>query len=276
MKFALCNELLREWSFERQVDFASGLGYDGLEIAPFTLADSVLEIPTAERARLRGILGEAGLAMPATHWLLVKPEGLHISSPDEILRKRTSDYLAALADFTADLGGSVMIFGSPKQRSLLPQVSLEQAREWSRETLLAALPACAERGVTLCIEQLSTAETDFLTTLEEVAEFVDYVDHPNCGLMLDVKAMSSLGVPLPELIRQYGPRAKHFHANDANLQGPGFGEVDYLPIFRILAEIGYEGWVSVEVFDYSPGVERLASESLRYLQKCLEEVATDG
>ena len=238
MKFALCNELLREWSFERQVDFASGLGYDGLEIAPFTLADSVLEIPPAERARVRGILGEAGLAMPATHWLLVKPEGLHISSPDETLRKRTSDYLAALAHFTADLGGSVMIFGSPKQRSLLPEVSLDQAREWSRETLLAALPACAERGVTLCIEQLSTAETDFLTTLEEVAEFVDYVDHPNCALMLDVKAMSSLRVPLPELIRQYGPRAKHFHANDANLQGPGFGKVDYVPLFRALGEIG--------------------------------------
>ena len=63
----------------------------------------------------------------------------------------------------------------------------------------------------------------------------------------------------------------HFHANDANKLGPGFGEIDFVPIFEALGQIDYRGWVSVEVFDYSPGVERLARESIEYMQACAEK-----
>ncbi len=272
MKFALCNELMREWPFERQCEYTASVGYDGLEIAPFTLADSVNELTATDRKRLATAAERAGLEIVGLHWLLVKPEGLHLASPDESVRKATAAYLADLARFCADLGGKVMIFGSPKQRNLLPGVTYEQAWEWARETFLRALPTCAERGVKLCLEQLSTEETDFITTLDAAARFVDAVDHPNFTLMLDVKAISSLPEPPEVSIRKYGARAAHFHANDVNLQGPGFGEVDFIPIFEALKEVGYSGWVSVEVFDYSPGIETLAEQSLQYLKKCASEV----
>ncbi|HID24604.1 MAG TPA: sugar phosphate isomerase/epimerase, partial [Planctomycetaceae bacterium] len=112
-------------------------------------------------------------------------------------------------------------------------------------------------------------ETDFINTCEVGAELVRRLDRSNFKLHMDVKAMSSESVPVPELIRRYGSITGHFHANDANRRGPGFGEVDFVPIFAALKEVGYTGWVSVEVFDFSPDPETIARKSLEYMKGCL-------
>jgi sugar phosphate isomerase/epimerase len=81
--------------------------------------------------------------------------------------------------------------------------------------------------------------------------------------------MSSESAPIPQLIRRHIRHLEHFHANDPNKQGPGFGELDFVPILAALCEVDYRGWVSVEVFDYSPGVERLARDSIANLRRAL-------
>jgi sugar phosphate isomerase/epimerase len=86
-------------------------------------------------------------------------------------------------------------------------------------------------------------------------------------MMLDVKAMSSEEKPIPQIIRESADYVRHFHANDEELGGPGSGETDFEPIAEALCDIDYEGWVSVEVFDFSPGPRKIARESLNYLQE---------
>ena len=268
MKYAICNETFQDWDHSRVCRFVAETGYQGLEIAPFTLAARITDVSQVRRKELRQQAEASGLTIIGLHWLLAKTQGLHLTAADAEVRQRTADYLVELARCCRDLGGSVMVFGSPDQRRIPPGASHAQAMEFAADTFRKALPAVADAGVRICLEPLAPSEADFITTCAQGVELIDMVGHPNLVLHLDVKAMSSESTPVPDLIRQYGPRMGHFHANDANRRGPGFGETDFVPIFQALRDIGYDGWVSVEVFDYRPNPETIARESLRYLRSC--------
>lgn len=276
MRFAICNELFAGWSLRQVMDYCKGLGYDAIEIAPFTLADSVERLDAEERAAIRRMAAQAGLEIAGLHWLLVKPEGLHLTTPDPQVRARTAQYLTALAHFCADIGGKVLVLGSPKQRQVSADSTVEQAWERALETLRPAVKAAEERGVTWCIEPLSPAETNFLNRAEDAIRFAQALDSPAARIILDVKAMSSEQKPIVQIIHDSAGWFAHFHANDPNLKGPGMGEVDFVPILRTLQEVGYRGYVSVEVFDYSDGAERIAEVSLRNLQRALASIGNWG
>jgi sugar phosphate isomerase/epimerase len=273
MRFAICNEQFEGWEFPRICRFVNSVGYEGLEVAPFTLAPRITDVTPQQLADLRLQADDSGLEILGLHWLLAKTDGLHLTSPDAAVRRRTAAYLMSLAEACHALGGTIMVFGSPKQRSLLPGVTADEAYAFAADTFRAALPTLADCGVTLCMEPLSATETDFVNTCADAVRLGEMVNHDCFGLHLDVKAMSSEAIPVPDLIRQYGSRAGHFHANDSNLRGPGFGAVDFVPIFRALRDVAYDRWVSVEVFDYSPDPETIAQRSIDYMQRCLDEAA---
>ena len=267
MKFAICQELFEDWDWERQCAFIAEVGYTGIEVAPFTLATRIGEVSAQRRQELRRQANEHGLRIIGLHWLLAKTEGLHLTSPDPSVRKATAAYLVELGNACADLGGQLMVFGSPKQRSLAPGMSREEGLDYAEEIFRAVLPALADRGIRLCLEPLTPNETNFLNTCAEAQVLIDRIDHPNLCLHQDVKAMRlAESKTVPELIAQYAGRVGHFHANDTNLLGPGMGETDFVPIFAALKRAKYSGWVSVEVFDYSPGCERIARESFEAMR----------
>ncbi len=267
MKYAICNETFFDWPFDRAFAFARECGYTGIEIAPFTISNNVRDISAAKRREVRQQAEAAGLEVVGLHWLLAKTEGYYLTSPEASVRQATSEYLKELARCCREMGGSILVFGSPQQRNLLPGVSMEQAMGYAADVFRAAMPVLVEHDVVLAVEPLGPAEGDFLNTAADGVKLIEMVDHPNCQLHLDCKAMSSEAKPIADIIRENRKWLRHFHANDANKLGPGFGEIDFAPIFAALKEIGYDGWVSVEVFDYSPGVERLAKESIDYMRQ---------
>lgn len=268
MRYAICNETFEGWDHARVCRFVAETGYQGLEIAPFTFAKRITDITPERRREIRKQAEDCGLAIVGLHWLLAKTEGLMLTSPDEAVRKRTAEYLVELARCCRDFGGELMVFGSPAQRRVPAGATKAAAADYAFDTFTRALPGIADTGVKVCLEPLSPPDADFLNTCEEATALLDRIRHPSFVLHLDVKAMSTETVPATELIRRYTARTGHFHANDANLRGPGFGETDFVPIFRALRESGYKGWVSVEVFDYSPDPETIARESLRYMREC--------
>jgi sugar phosphate isomerase/epimerase len=271
IRLGICNELFDGWEFGQVCRTVKSLGYDGLEIAPFTLAPLITEITLGRLRELRSMAEDAGLAIIGLHWLLAKTEGFYLTTPDAKVRRRTGDYFVALADATRDLGGELMVLGSPKQRNLLPGVTYDQALDYATEVFTRIMPQVGAMGVDLCLEPLAPTETDFLNTCAQANELIERVDHPNFKLHMDVKAQSSEPKGnVPALIARYAAAAGHFHAQDVNLRGPGMGNVDFGPILKALVDSGYDRWVSVEVFDFSPGAEETARQSIACLRGALD------
>jgi sugar phosphate isomerase/epimerase len=270
IKLGICNELFEGWDFARVCRTVKEVGFDGLEIAPFTLAPRIDVLGADKRRELKAIVADAGLETIGLHWLLAKTEGFYLTSAEASVRRATADYLKALAEATRDLGGSLMVLGSPKQRDLLPGVTSNRAADHAIDVLEQVLPSLDSAEVDLCLEPLAPSETNFLNTCAEAMALIDRVGHARLKLHMDVKAQSSEpGTTVPELIRRYAPKAGHFHAQDVNLRGPGMGEIDFAPIVAALIAAGYDRWVSVEVFDFSPGAEETARRSFACLNALL-------
>jgi sugar phosphate isomerase/epimerase len=266
VRFAICNEMFEGWTFADVCEAVRDAGYSGIEIAPFTLGKLAGDVSGAERDAIRETAQGTGLDIVGLHWSLAKTTGFHINTRDRDVRSHTAAYLIELANLCADLGGAILVFGSPKQRDVLDGVTQAQAWKYAVETFRAVVPALEDRDVTLCLEPLAPEETNFINTADDAARMISEIDSPRFQLLLDVKAMSSETKPIGQIIRENRSIVKHFHANDANLRGPGSGNTDFVPIAAALREIEYIGWVSVEVFDFSPDPVTIAVRSMEYLK----------
>jgi len=266
MKFGTCNEYFENWPLEEVFDYAAQIGYDGVEIAPFTLADSVEEIPSSRRTEIRRAAASAGVEIIGLHWLLVSPKGLYTNHVDNCIRNRTRDYFKALIEFCGDLGGQVMIVGSPHQRTVQDGWDYGEAWKRTRAVFEDCLASCEHHQVSLCIEPLSADQTNFITTAREARKLVEEINHRNFQMMVDVCSGSTEAEPVADLLDIAGPHLFHVHVNDANKRGPGFGETDFVSVMRRLKETAYDRYVSVEVFDFEPDPRTIAAGSLKYLR----------
>jgi sugar phosphate isomerase/epimerase len=266
MQFAICNEIFKGWTLADTLVYARQAGYDAVEIAPFTLANYVTEISKAERQTIRDQAARGDIAISGIHWVLVKAEGMYLNHPDARTRAHTAKYFCELVDFCADIGGKTIVVGSPKQRDVMDGVTQQQAWDWATATFHDAVKHAGQRNVTICFEPLAPSETNFINTAQEAIRFVQQHGSPNFKIILDVKAMCSESKPIPQIIRESWPHFAYFHANDRNLKGPGFGDVDFKPIAAALKEVGYDGTVSVEVFKFEEGPEVIATKSVEYLR----------
>lgn len=271
MQFGICNEIFQGWSLPDTFAYAKKAGYDAVEIAPFTITKHVTDLSAAQRATIRDQAARAGIGISGLHWVLVQTEGMYLTHPDATVRTRTARYFVDLVDCCADVGGTRIIVGSPKQRSLMEGVTYEQAWEWAQGVFRDAVKRAEDRGVVICFEPLAPAETNFVNTAEEGRRFAEGLGSPAMSIILDVKAMSSEAKPVPQIIRESAGRFAYFHANDVNLKGPGFGDVDFVPIAAALRDVGYNGMVSVEVFKFDEGPEAIATRSREYLRKTFGE-----
>jgi len=159
-KYAMCNESMAELSWTEQCRIVSGAGYKGIEIAAFTLVkEGVQEITPERRKEMVSVMKDTGLECVGLHWLLAPPpKGLHFTTPDADVRRKTVAYLDTLIDFCGDLGGSYMIFGSPKQRDTRG-ISVEQAKKYFAGGL-AAVADHAQHGRSVAIGRASRSPGD--------------------------------------------------------------------------------------------------------------------
>lgn len=269
MKFAICNETFGDWPKERGFELAAATGYAGIEVAPFTLGATAYDVTPQQRKEYRESAEAFGLEVIGLHWLLAKTQGFHLTTDDEAIRGRTAEYLKELVRLCADLGGHVMVLGSPLQRNFPPHMGHAVAMSNAATLLSKVVGTLESHDVRIAIEPLGPQEGNFLNFASQGRELIDMIGSETIQLHLDVKAMSSEGLPIDQIICDNSDLLIHFHANDPNLLGPGMGDLDQVPVFRALQEIDYLNWVSVEVFDYSPGPEEILRTSMKNMQDAI-------
>jgi len=264
---AICNEAFEKFQFADACHAIRKAGYEGIEIAPFTLAEDPAMIPASRRSEYRSIIAAAGLRFVGLHWLMVSPKGLHVTTPDAALRAKSWLHIRNLVDLCADLGsGGVMVFGSPNQRATTGGLNREQATRHYVEGLAAVAPHAAERGVTILVEALPKGQCDVVQTLDEAAAIVKEIDSPGVRTMFDTHNAIDEVEPHAVLLNRHYDLIRHVHVNELDGRHCGAGSYDFKPILSLLQMRGYPGWVSLEAFDFTPGAEKLANDSLRYLE----------
>lgn len=276
MKISLCNEVLAHLPLAQQCEYAARLGYDGLEIAPFTLSATPEKISAGEAANIRATVESFGLVVTGLHWLLVKPDGLSLTDPDAALRARTLEVMNRLTGLCAELGGAVLVHGSPKQRQIAPGETHAVALARLQDGLAQVAKAAAANGVIYCIEPLSTHETQVINTVAEAVTVVRAVDHPHLRTMIDCSAAGlSETETVPDLIDRWLPTGLicHIQFNDPNRRGPGQGEMKFAPILAALRRHGYAGAIGIEPFDYFPDGPGAAAFAVGYLRGLQEGLA---
>jgi D-psicose/D-tagatose/L-ribulose 3-epimerase len=268
---SICNEAFEGQPFAEACRTIRRAGYTGIEIAPFTLAEKPSDVTGAQRKEYSRIMEAEGLAFVGLHWLMMSPKGLHVTTPDAGLRTRSWDHIRDLIDLCADLGpggapGGVMVFGSPKQRCATGGLTPAEATRHMADGLAAVAPHAEERGVTVLLEALPANQCDVVQSLDEAAAIVERIGSPFVQTMFDVHNAIDEREPHAALVDRHFDHIRHVHVNELDGRHCGTGGYDFKPLFEILQRRGYTGWVSLEAFDFAPGAERLANESLRYLE----------
>jgi sugar phosphate isomerase/epimerase len=261
---------MAELSWVEQCQIIGDAGYKGIEIAVFTLVkEGVGEISPTKRKEMVSVMKDVGIECAGFHWLLAPPpKGLHFTTPDAAVRQKTIAYFDELIDFCGDLDGSCMIFGSPKQRNTR-DISVEEAKKYFAESLAAAADHAQQRSVKILIEPLGKRVTDVVNTLAEALELAEQVNHPVVQIMFDFNNTVDETEPFDVLLRKYYKHIHHVHVQEIGGKHLGTGTAvnDYVEAFQTLKDLKYDKWISLEVFDFSPGGRRIAEESMRTLKQ---------
>ncbi len=269
MKFAICNELFGDWPWTQGLSLARSIGYTGIEVAPFTLGIYAHDISPIQRKEYRQSVSDHGMEIIGLHWLLAKTQGFHLTTDDLAIRKKTADYLKSLVELCSDLGGNLMVLGSPLQRNFPATMTHDEATANAADLLRSVVPELESRNIRIAVEPLGPQEGNFLNRAAQARDLITIIGSSHVRLHLDIKAMSSEAEPIDKIIRDNADLMIHFHANDPNRLGPGMGDVDQRPIFKALHDISYRDWVSVEVFDYTPGPEAILRQSWHAMQAAI-------
>jgi len=274
LRHSICNEVFDKWTFADACKAIRRAGYTGIEIAPFTLAEDPAGIPSARRREYAGIMATEGLTFVGLHWLMVSPKGLHVTTADAAVRQKSWRHIHNLIDLCADLGpGGVMVFGSPAQRASTGGTHRREATERLVEGLAEAAPHAGERGVTILLEALPKNQCDVVTSLDEAVSIVRRINHPAIRTMFDVHNAVNEVEPHAVLVERYYDFIRHIHVNEMDGRHCGTGTYDFKPLLKVLLRREFPGWVSLEAFDFTPGAETIANDSLRYLEREIAKLA---
>lgn len=219
------------------------IGYDGIEIgcaAPHAWPDYLNE---RRRKELRQILDDNGIAASS---LLPAPgggPGVNPASPLLEERQWTVQHYKDVVDLAADLGAPTVLYIAGWQ---IYGASADDARAWSVESLRQIAQHASEKGVTICVEP-TPADSNLVETADDALSMMREVGLSNVKVMFDTfHALYRNEVP-SDYVYAMGEHLGHVHISDRDRLAPGSGGMDFAPVLQALKEIGYDGYLAMEI-----------------------------
>jgi len=197
---------------------------------------------------VKRLIADYGLGVPTLGTGMSAADGLSLSHPHPYIRARTIERVRGHIELAAEIGSAVTVgvlsgklgdCEARERRSLRLQV-LESLEELCR--------LARHLGVTVLLEPLNRYECDYINRLSDVTAIAGEIGAPNLKLLADTFHMNIEEVDLAASLKAAGPILGHVHLADTNRQAPGHGHLDVAAVLAALDEIGYQGYLSFEVF----------------------------
>lgn len=223
------------------------LGVKFLEIAPTKLWGEPSEVTDAQIEEYVSFWKQYGITIVAFQSVLFKHPEMQIFA-DETKRNATQQCLMDYIRLAGKMGVRVIVFGSPKNRKK-GELSDADAQTIAKDFFGTLGDAAKDNGLSFCIEPNPPEYAcDFVTNTEQGVALVEAVDNTGFRLHLDIAGMSMVGDDITASIKKAAPYLKHFHMSAPQL-GPveARQDVDYKEAIRALDEVGYAGFVSIEM-----------------------------
>jgi protein FrlC len=225
------------------IERIAAVGYDGIEIgaaAPHAYPDY---LDTERRAEIRRMLEANGIALSS---MLPAPgggPGFNVSSPMAEERRAAIDQYGKVIQLCAELGGKTVIYVAGWQ---IYGTTREQAWAWSRDALRTLARTAGDLGVTLVIEPTS-ADSNLVDDCDDALRMMREVDEPNVKLMFDTYHVLYRNEVASDYVYRFGKDLHHVHFADSNRLPPGEGKGDFVSVVQALHDIGYEGYIAMEI-----------------------------
>jgi len=227
-----------ETEARQAIEGTARLGYDLIEIPTFDL--DALDIPMTVR-----LLQEYGLKTGVSLGL---DPSMDVSGTDPEAAHRGEAHLLKVVSIARDLGAEritgILYSGFQKYFHAPTPDGVERSAAILRRVCEAAQPS----GITIGMEAVNRYETNLVNTAAQARAFCDMVGAPNIGVHLDTYHMNIEEADAEQAIVETGDQLVYFHTGDSHRGYLGSGSIDFAPIFRGLARIGYAGPITFESF----------------------------
>lgn len=239
------------WDLAEDNDMAyllTGLGISNIEIAPTKIWSLPSAVPQEEIVKYRSFWDSHGIRIVALQSLLFGRPDLELFRSKEA-RDQTIDYLTRMIELAGQVGASVLVFGSPKNR-FAGHCRVSEVMDIALEFFSTLAKVSQKYGVCFCIEPNPPHYgCDFIRNTPEGIEIVKLVNHPNFRLHLDAGAMILNNEPFEKAIEESFPWLAHFHISEPNLYPPGKEPAAHARIAQILRQLGYDKYLSIEMLN---------------------------
>jgi sugar phosphate isomerase/epimerase len=272
MKLAFSTNAYLKFSFAEAVRRLAGIGYAGVEImadVPHAWPACLLE---EQKQSIRDALAANRLQISNVNAFMMnaisdpRQRYWHPSwiEPDRHYRQIRIDHTLRSLTLARELGGSCITTepGGPVE----PGGSWSAALRLFVEGIKPVADHAEKEGVLLLVEPEPGL---LIEKAEQFQEFMQHIGSPAVGLNFDIGHFYCVGDDPPATVRRLAHYIRHVHLEDIAATRvhhhliPGEGAIDFRATLAALREIGYGGWITVELYPYVDDPDNTARTALQ-------------